>query len=76
MQGSGLSGGNIEVERTERSSGTLLLRNERRIVVVWIFSFRKVALANMSKDDRINSMHVVCISFYICQQQKESACAI
>jgi hypothetical protein len=67
MQYSEVSGGNIEAESVDRRRGILLIRNDLRIVVVWAFSLRKVALARMSKAARIRSTIVDWISPCSCQ---------
>lgn len=59
MHSSGLRGGNIGADTMHISNGTLLIRNERKRNVVWGFSERKIALARMSKDDTMRSIHVV-----------------
>ncbi len=62
MQNSGVSGGNNDVERADKSKGILLMRNDRRTIVVWGDSFRNIALARTSNEDVISSIHVVWIS--------------
>jgi hypothetical protein len=62
IQYSGVRGGKNDAERVARSRGTLLMRNERRMVVVCACSFRNLAFARMSKDARIRSMVEDCTS--------------
>lgn len=64
MQYSEVSGGKNDAESVVRSSGTLLIKNDRRIVVVCPRSVRDVAFARMSKEARIRSMAVDCTSPY------------
>ena len=59
MQYSEVSGGKYDAERVDMSRGSLLMRNERRMVVVWAGSLRKVAFARTSKDARMRSIVVV-----------------
>ena len=62
MQYSEVSAGKSEGESVDRRRGILLMRNDLRIVVVWAFSLRKVALARTSKAARIRSTIVDWIS--------------
>lgn len=62
MQNSDVRGGKNDAERAVRSRGTLLIRNERRRVVVCTASLCSFALAKMSKDARIRSIAVDCTS--------------
>lgn len=55
MQNSDVKGGKKDVASVETSKGTLLIRNDRSIVVVCGPSFRKVALAKTSNDASIRS---------------------
>jgi hypothetical protein len=59
MQYSAVSGGKRDEESVARRSGILLMRNDRRIVVDWTFSLRKVAFARISKAARMRST-IVC----------------
>jgi hypothetical protein len=67
MQYSEVSGGKSEGESVDRRRGILLMRNDLRIVVVWAFSLRKVALARTSKAARTRSTIVDWISPCCCQ---------
>lgn len=58
-QYSDVRGGKSDDERLTRRSGTLLMRNDRRIVIVCALSFRKVEFARTSKAARIRSI-IVC----------------
>lgn len=62
IQYSDVSGGKNDREREVRSRGTLLLRNDRRRVVVCTGSLCSFAFAKMSKDARIRSIVVDCTS--------------
>ena len=62
IQYSDVRGGKNDADRPVRSKGTLLIRNERRIVVVCARSLCSFALAKMSKEASIRSMVVDCIS--------------
>lgn len=64
MQNSGLIGGKVEANSAAKSKGTLLIRKERNNNVFWAFSLRK-ALAKTSKEERIRSIQVVCMSPYV-----------
>lgn len=66
-QYSGVRGGNSDDERVVRSNGTLLMRNDRNIVVVCARSLCIVAFANTSKEARIRSIIVCWISPYTCE---------
>lgn len=59
IQYSEVNGGNKDDVRVVRSNGTLFMRNDRKIVVAWARSFRKVAFAKTSKEARIRSI-IVC----------------
>jgi hypothetical protein len=58
MQYSEVSGGKNDAESVVRSRGTLLIKNDRRIVVVCPRSVRDVAFARISKEARIRSVAV------------------
>ena len=58
MQYSDVRGGKNDADRVVRSRGTLLIRKERRRVVVCADSLCSFALARMSKDARIRSIAV------------------
>ena len=62
MQYSDVSGGKKDAESAVRRRGTLLTKNDRRIIVACPRSVRDVAFANMSKEARIKSMAVDCTS--------------
>lgn len=64
MQNSAVSGGNSDADKPAMSKGNLLIRNDLTRVVSCTFSFRNVALANMSNEARIKSRIVVRISPY------------
>jgi hypothetical protein len=64
IQYSEVRGGKNDAESVERRRGILLIRKERRAVMESFFSFRKVALANTSKEARIRSIAVLCRSPY------------
>jgi len=59
MQNSAVSGGKRDDDKPAISSGNLLIRNDLTRLVSWTFSFLKVALARMSKEQRIKSKIVV-----------------
>ena len=58
MQYSEVSGGKNDAERVVRSKGTLLIKNDRRMVAVCPRSVRDVAFARISNEARIRSMAV------------------
>jgi hypothetical protein len=62
MQYSDVNGGKNDADKVLRIRGTLLIRNERRIVRVCPRSLCSFALAKMSKDARIRSMVIDCTS--------------
>lgn len=66
MQYSDVSGGKSCEHRVVSITGILLIRNDRRTIVVWGFSLRKVAFARISNAARIRSIIVVSRSPYIC----------
>lgn len=55
IQNSEVRGGKKDAASVETSNGTLLIKNDRSIVVVCCPSFRKVALAKTSNDASIRS---------------------
>ena len=52
----------MEFDKVASNNGTLLIRNDRSNTVDWLFSLRNMAFARTSKDARMRSIHVVCIS--------------
>jgi len=62
MQYSAVRGWNIDVDRLASKRGTLLMRNDRSNIVVWVDSLRNIAFERISNDARIRSMHVLCKS--------------
>ena len=62
MQNSAERGGNNDADKVVRSKGTLLIRNDLGIVVVWVRSDRDVAFANTSKEAKMRSIAVDWIS--------------
>jgi hypothetical protein len=58
-QCSGVRGGKSDEESVARSSGILLIKNDRRMVVDWALSLRNVAFARISKAARMRST-IVC----------------
>ena len=62
IQYSEVRGGKKEAERVDMRRGTLLTRNDRRIVTDRGRSLRNVAFANISKDARMRSIVVDCTS--------------
>ena len=67
MQNSDVSGGKNDAARVVRSSGTLLMRNDRSMVVDCVRSDRDVAFAKTSKEPRMRSIAVDCTSPYVNQ---------